>query len=318
MRILTFDELPEEWEPKVQLIDASVGWNIFDFKRLREAMKLGYPAADYFGVYAVEGDEVQATVRVLHIPYTLPSGETSTVAGIAGVATRREWSRRGLARTLLADVHQREEAAGYTLSLLWMGFWNFSHELYKSIGYSDVYTPRVALRRCDGFRTKGQKYTFRTARKDDASVIERLHAEATRGRVGFTPRPTNVLHPLIKLGWVKPGAFRLILSGKDPVGYIQMQEGSGWMKSDEVVLTKRANQEEAVSLIQSRASPGWLMLQGTFTRDSFGMLKGLGYSFTDYLYYGLMARPLKGAHKDIKDELGTASRPFTCHFLDYF
>jgi predicted N-acetyltransferase YhbS len=318
MRIVSFDELPEEWEPKVQLLDASVGWWSTDFRRMKEARRMGYPAADYFGVYAVEGDEVQSAVRVLRIPYTLASGKTETVAGICGVVTRREWSRRGLARALLGEVHRREAAAGNRFSLLWMGFWNFSHTLYSSIGYADVYTPRLAMRRCEGPKSGRQKYELRTAKKGDAGTIEKLHAESTRSRVGFTPRPRSVLPPLFKLGWVKPDAFRLILSHGEPVGYLQMQKGRGWVKSDEVVLTGRADPGEVVSLLQREATRGWLVLQGTFVRDAADLLGRLGYAFSDYLYYGLMARPLQAAHGDLKRELGTADRSFTCHFLDYF
>jgi GNAT superfamily N-acetyltransferase len=320
MRIVSFDELPEGSEPKAQLIDASVGWLLTDFGRLKEARRLGYPAADYYGVYAVEGGEVQSAVRVLRIPYTLASGSTETVSGICGVATRREWSRRGLARALLGEAHRREAAAGNRFSLLWMGFWNFSHTLYSSIGYADIYTPRLAMRRCDGPkpRSERQKYELRPARKGDAATIEELHAESTRGRVGFTPRPKSALLPLFALGWVKPDAFRLILSGGEPVGYLQIQKGRGWVKSDEVVLTSRADPGEVASLLQREATPGWLLLQGTFVRDSSALLRRLGYLFTDYLYYGLMARPLEGAPGDIKRKLGTDSRSFTCHFLDYF
>lgn len=318
MRIVSFDELPEDWEPKAQLLDASVDWFPTDFRRMREARRMGYPAADYFGVYAVEGNEVQSAVRVLRVPYTLANGTTETVSGIQGVVTRREWSRRGLAKALLAEVHRREAAFGNRFSMLWMGFWNFSHTLYSSIGYVDVYTPRLAMRRCNGPKSKRQKYKLTTAKKDDASTIEKLHAESTEGRVGFTPRPKNVLSPLFKLGWVKPDAFRLILSDGEPVGYLQMQKGRGRVKSDEVVLTKRADPAKVTSLLQSEAASGWLVLQGTFVRDSSDLLRRLGYLFTDYLYYGLMVRPLEGVHKDLKRELGTANRAFTCHFLDYF
>ncbi len=318
MRIVSLDELPEGWEPKAQLLDASVGWFLTDFKRMKEARRMGYPAADYFGVYAVEGDEVQSAVRVLRIPYTLGSGATETVSAICGVVTRREWSRRGLAKALLGEVHRREATVGNRFCILWMGFWNFSHALYSSIGYSDIYTPRLAMRRCDGPKSERQKYKLRTAKKGDATTIEKLHAESTKGRVGFTPRPKSVLPPLFKLGLVKPDAFRLILSDGEPIGYLQMQKGPEWVKSDEVVLTERADPGEVASLLQREAAPRWLLLQGTFVRDSSDLLGRLGYLFTDYAYYGLMVRPLEGIHRDLKRELGTVNRSFTCHFLDYF
>jgi predicted acetyltransferase len=78
-----------------------------DFKKMEEARRSGYPAADYFGVYAVENKQVASAVRVLRIPYTMGDGTVEIVSGIQGVVTRRESSRNGFARQLLSEVHER-------------------------------------------------------------------------------------------------------------------------------------------------------------------------------------------------------------------
>ena len=71
MRIIDHDELPLSMEAQIQfLLDMSAGWGPMDFKSIAEARRLGYPAADYVGVYAVEEREVLSEVRVIRIPFT--------------------------------------------------------------------------------------------------------------------------------------------------------------------------------------------------------------------------------------------------------
>ena len=134
LRILEFGELPASLEPQAHLLDVAVGWSPLDFGRVNEAIKLGYPRADYVGVYAVEKNEIQSVVRVLRVPYTLADGTSETISAIAAVVTRRDRSGKGLARELLEEVHRREAAAGIRFATLWTGLSIFAHNLYKSMG----------------------------------------------------------------------------------------------------------------------------------------------------------------------------------------
>ena len=318
MKIADYDDLPEELEPQAQLLDASTGWNPMDFQALEEARALGYPAAPYFGVYAVDGGEVQSVVRVLRLPYAFANGDRETVSAIQGVVTRRERSGRGLARRLLEEVHRREAEAGIRFALLWTGHAMMAHNLYLSMGYGDVYTPMVAIRRCDGVGAQQQGCAARTLLEGEAVAVHRLHTESTAGRVGFTPRPEGRLGALFRLGFVGPDSFRLVLRDGDPIGYFQVRKEKGWARSDEVVSSSGADPAAVLSALESECGSGWLTIVGTFVRDNSELLQGRGYLLTGHSYSGLLARPLGPAHEDVRLELGTDQNSFTCHFLDYF
>src|SRR3989442_1138551 len=120
LRIVDFDGLPPSAEASVHVLDMTAGWGLLGFKTLKEVTALGYPAADYVGLYAVEDGEAQSMVRVLRIPFSTTEGR-ETVSAVQGVVTRRDRSRRGLARRLLGEVHHSEKAAGSRISLLWTG-----------------------------------------------------------------------------------------------------------------------------------------------------------------------------------------------------
>jgi len=269
---MSYDELPPEWEGQAQLVDASTGWMPLDFKKMEEARRSGYPAADYFGVYAVENKQVASAVRVLRIPYTMGDGTVEIVSGIQGVVTRRESSRNGFARQLLSEVHEREADAGSKLVILQTGFGNTAHNLYLSMGYVDVFTPKLALRRLPSGKKRVTGYKVVTAKAGDAELIGKIHAEATKGRVGFTPRPRGYPKTLFKLGLAKPGSLRLILRGQKPVAYFQVQKGLGWVSSGEVVLGPGIRPEVALSVLESEAPDAWLSISGTFASDAQSLL----------------------------------------------
>jgi GNAT superfamily N-acetyltransferase len=312
------DELPSELEPQVQLMDATVGWIPVDLHLMEEARRMGYPAPDYFAVFAVEKGEVCSAVRVIRIPYTMAGGRVETVAAIQGVVTRREQSGRGLARALMGEVHRREAGAGIRFAILWTGHANVAHRLYNSMGYVDVYSPRVAIRKCDAVGSGRTRLRLKRVTAGDANVIERIHAESTKGRVGFTPRSPGMLRALFRIGFARPGSLRLVCDGEEPVGYVHLQTGKRWAKSEEVTLTDGTEPADVVRLLEAQAKRGWLSLAGTFVGDSAAMLRGRGYSFSDHAYWGLLARPLSGKHGDVRKELGATRGSFACQFLDYF
>ncbi|MGD0979634.1 MAG: GNAT family N-acetyltransferase [Candidatus Bathyarchaeia archaeon] len=321
MRIVDFDALPHEMWSQVQLLDLSAGWGMVDLKAMLMATKLGYPSADYFGVFAVEKGEVLSTVRVTRIPYTLPNRRKEDVSAIGGVITRQDHSGQGLARKLLKEVHRREKADGSRFSLLWTGRNNIAHHLYASLGYVDIHTPELAMVKC--MRKPdipSNQYSLEKARNRDAKTIEQIHSDATKNRVGFTPRVPGLLGIIFKLGWVRPELFRLILHDNKIIGYCELQKSHGWTRSSEIVVAgDKAEDEQVIPLLEREAGNGWLVLGSTFVRDNYVALKSRGYSIASFAYITLMALSLDGTKsQDTARLLGAEDAGFVCHRLDSF
>jgi len=295
----------------------TAGWGPLGFAALKEIRGLGYPAPDYVGLCAVESGKVLSMVRVLRIPFTTTKGR-ETVSAIQGVVTRRDRSRHGLARRLLGEVHRREKGAGSRFAILWTNQSNMAHNLYNSMGYLDLYTPPLAMRRAGHRPARPSGYELRKIKRADSGIVEGLHADATRGRLGFTPRATHILDWVFRLGFAKREWLRLILRRGEPVGYLELQKNLGWVLSEELVLRDPASADDVLSLLESEIGDGWLALRGTFARDFHGALMRRGYSFTDQSYYGLLGLSLAGGGPRSLKALGTADPRFTCQLLDYF
>ena len=323
LRIVDFDALPNEMWSQVQLLDLSTGWGMTDLEDMRRAIKLGYPSADYFGVFAVENGEVLSTVRVSRIPYTLSNDKREVVSAIGGVVTRHDHSHQGLARRLLEEVHRREKADGRRFSLLWTGRNNVAHHLYESLGYVDVYTPELAMVKCRRMlKTLSKQYSLVKARNKDAKTIEHMHSNATKNRLGFTPRVSGLLNVLFKLGWFKSQLFHLILHDDKIIGYyLELQKFSGWIGSSEIVVAadEKAEEEHVIPLLEREAGNGWLILGNTFVRDNHDALKKRGYKIASFAYTTLMAKPLDGTKpSNVAKLLGVENPRFVCHRLDGF
>jgi GNAT superfamily N-acetyltransferase len=308
---------------QVQLLDLSTGWGMTDLKDMRKAIKLGYPSADYFSVFAIENGEVLSTVRVSRIPYTLSDGKREVVSAIGGVVTRHDHSQQGLARRLLEEVHRREKADGRRFSLLWTGRNNVAHHLYESLGYIDIYTPELAMAKCTRKPKKlSKQYSLVKATNNDAKTIERLHSNATKNRLGFTPRAPGLLDVLFKLGWFKPELFHLILHDDKITGYyLEFQKSRRWTGTSEIIVAAddKAENEQVTPLLETEAGNGWLILGNTFVRDNYDALKSRGYRLASFAYTTLMALPLDGTKpSNAARLLGVKNPRFVCHRLDAF
>jgi GNAT superfamily N-acetyltransferase len=295
-----------------------------DLEDMRRAIKLGYPCADYFGVFAVENGEVLSTVRVSRVPYTFSDGKREVVSAIGGVVTRHDHSHQGLARRLLEEVHRRETADGRRFSLLWTGRNNVAHHLYESLGYIDVYTPELAMVKCiRKLKTPSKQYSLVKARNKDAKTIEHIHSNATKNRLGFTPRAPGLMDVLFTLGWFRPELFHLILHDDKLIGYyLEFQKSRGWTGSSEIVVAAddKAEIEQVIPLLEREAGNGWLILGNTFVRDNHDALKSGGYKIASFAYTTLMAKPLDGTKptKNVAKLLGVEDPRFVCHRLDGF
>jgi hypothetical protein len=74
-----------------------------------------------------------------------------------------------------------------------------AHGFYESLGYRDVYTPELAVKAC-GQVQKPTRYELAKVKESEEDILEKLHHEATSGRLGFTPRPQGLIRSVLTLG----------------------------------------------------------------------------------------------------------------------
>ncbi len=320
MRVLEHDELNSELQADLQHLRASIALPPRDFARLKRAVKEGYPAADYFGLYAVEGKRVLSSVRVLRVPYTFADGHVEKVSAIGSVMTRLDCRGRGLVRGLLDDVHSREREAGINYSTLWCEPSIKAHGLYEFIGYKDVYHPDFATVKPSQRKTGRDAYEFAKVRDADVEEMERIHTLATKHRIGFTPRPKGYVRGLFWYGRFSPDSFRMIVKASRPVGYLQLDAGAVATQVSEVVLLPGGAQAlKVLSMLERLAGDTWLWLSDTFVSDNKRLLQRRGYMVSNLNDHVWMVLPLnKSNREDLVKVFGLDDPRFSYHTVDFF
>ncbi len=153
-------------------------------------------------VVAVVDGIVVAAVTILYID-VMVDGVKMRTGGIAGVATRWDYRRRGLATKLLHESIKRIRSKGVATSMLFTGVQLPSRRIYHRLGYTETsrwlrysafYRPVDVLRRSFEFRSKWFART-QYARTKLKSWRERVLVEGDdwRATITFDGRNFKVL-----------------------------------------------------------------------------------------------------------------------------
>src|SRR5271155_5205513 len=219
MKLLTYDELPESTDSGRAMVHVAAFGGFPSRRAIATWRRQSSRLAEYVGVFAVDRGEVIGQAWVERFPYTFPSG-MEIISGIAGVATRRDRARSGVARRILEDIHRRERESGISHSTLWTnGSWG-AHRLYEELGYRDIYQPPFAARVGPSVPRPPRGSRIRAGRLSDLDAIEEVHARFAADRWGFATRERGLSRLFVRVGDFQPRKQLLVASANGRVsGY---------------------------------------------------------------------------------------------------
>jgi GNAT superfamily N-acetyltransferase len=291
MKFRTFDELTPSMETDRNLLHLTAFGNVFPRRTVDRYRRAGDYFAEYVGVFAEEKGRLLGQTFVLRIPYTFPDG-TEAISGIAGVSTRPDRGRAGVARAILTEVERREREAGIRFATLWTNRSWGAHHLYEQLGYRDVYSSPwvvhgpepVAPRRPAGVRP---------GRRSDLDEVERLHARHAEGRLGFLRQPNGYTRLELASGWLDPTTQLIVAgSGRRLLGYAALDPSPFRTICGEIVASSPATRRALIAGVRWRAKGGALAFQHTPVTDDPRSFAGHGYSEIPNGWYVFMAHPV--------------------------
>jgi GNAT superfamily N-acetyltransferase len=319
MKILTFDELSISDDPGRALVSLAAFGEFRDRRAVELSRRPASWLAEYVGVFAVDQGAVVGQMFVERVPYTFPHG-TETVSGIAGVTTRLDHARGGIARQLLEEVHRRERAAGIRHSILWTNRSWGAHRLYEKIGYRDVYAPPLAVRILPLPRHRSGGARVRTARRSDFRAIEGLHARSGEGRWGFAQRPARFARREAATGGFRAEDVLIALDRGEPSGYAVVGDRRGQARCGELVASSSSARNRLCASVEARASAGSFTFWDGVVNDMGPELRRRGYVVSAAGWFGLMASELgrERSRAELVREFGTSDPRFRCFSGDRF
>ncbi len=319
MKLLTFDELPASYDPSRAIVSLAAFGEFRDRRTVTLARRPPSRLAEYVGVFAVDRGVVVGQMFVERIPYTFPHG-TETVSGIAGVTTRIDHARGGIARRLLEEVHRRERAAGIRHSILWTNRSWGAHRLYEELGYRDVYTPPFAVRTLPSHRPRSLGREVRVARRSDLREIELLHARSGEGRWGFAQRPPGFARREVATGDYRLEDVLVAVDQGRPCGYAVGGDRRGRARCGELVASSASVRALLRAALEARASTGQVTFWDGVVNDMGPELRRRGYVVASAGWFGLMATTFgrERSRAELVREFGTNDRRFRCFSGDRF
>jgi hypothetical protein len=279
MRILEYSELTPEQRsvaPATEFTDGDPPSLIDRIGRYRPLVERLFR---YESLHAVERGVPVARVATTRPVFVTDSGDEEVVCGVTDVITRADAVRRHLALRLMQETHRRARSEGLRWAFLWTRRSWAAHRTYERLGYRDVYSPSVALRRYERAPRRSRSgVTVRIARARDAARLDQLLRDASVDRIGYSRRPAGWFAGVFRLGWREPGGFRLLYAGGRLAGYVGAALDRFDLVSREVVVPDPALRRPVLDALERLAGDRWIGFRSTtFVRDAERLLERRGY-----------------------------------------
>jgi GNAT superfamily N-acetyltransferase len=320
MKLLTYDELPPSLDSGRALVNLAAFGSVADRHGIALWRRRTSVFADYVGVFAVERGTILGQTFVFRLPYTFPQG-TETVSGLAGVSTRLDHARSGIARRILDEVHRRERDAGIRYSTLWTNRSWGAHRLYEKLGYRDVYTPPLAVQVPKSTRRPSVRRKLRPGRTADLLQIESLHARFAEGRWGFSQRTPGFARVAAAAGELRPAEQILVAHERGRLsGYAMVDASRNRFVCGELVALSASRRTALARSLETRARTAPMVFRDGVVPELESWLRRRSYAFASAGWFGLMACELgrDRSRTGIVREMGTEDARFLCMTGDRF
>jgi GNAT superfamily N-acetyltransferase len=319
MRFLTFDELTPEMEVDRTLLHLASFGGTFPRRSINLLRRRLKAMPEYAAIFAAERGRLLGQTYVLRVPYTFRDG-TEMVTGIAGVGTRPDRRRAGVARAILSEIHRREKEDGIRFSTLWTNRSWGAHRLYEKLGYRDVYASPWAVH-APLERSPPPRRGARAGRRSDLPELERLYARFAEGRLGFTQRPTGSFSGAAAAGELDPTTDMVVFRSRGKLRGYALLESTRWRTiCGELVADSGATRRALVSEVERRARRRPFAFTHTAATDAPELFRGRGFSIVPTGWYVLMACSLGGhwTSRAALSQFATDDRRFLCLSWDRF
>lgn len=206
-------------------------------------------------IYAVEGDTIMGQVGIFRLPMISIEGRED-VGGIWAVSTHPQYSKRGVASTLIAEAHVRMRKAGLRFSTLSTGRYRVAYKLYRQIGYEETNVWATAYAR---WETAHQPTRLRAQPLgvDGFDFVEQVFIDIAKDYLGFAWRYT----PFEGLRNLNPSDIWILRENNNVVGYALAQTDNILLTISNIALRLGINITEAISAVAAELKSSYVKVK---------------------------------------------------------
>lgn len=211
MKFKTYDEVNPKAVAKLTL--AGFGWNL-DAATVKKLRKNDKNCADWFAMYAVEGDEVIGQVGAAYPTIKTIEGP-NRLGYIWGVTTQPDKTKKGIARKLMERVHEQMREDDVDLFALSTLKSLVAHKLYVSLGYHHIqpygWTQRPVR------KSKSQEISVKVRKRSSGQMYD-IYKKFSKGAYGFVHRQPGFVEPR-SLWFPYVSDISTFYRNGEPIGY---------------------------------------------------------------------------------------------------
>ncbi|GEM_PF-3462227 len=261
--------------------------------RLKKMIRSDDRLPDWGGeLYAVQGDKALGVVGLLY-PEIRKEENFIKVGGIRNVCTRPSASKQGIAKKLMKRAHQNlRKKVDY--SFLMTSASNVAYNLYRNLGYEDVYIPQIAYKKKE---TVESDVEFR--KEKDPDYVRSVYMNSVRGLTGLVKRDKRFWQMAKSRGWPDNEKIKIAYKNGSRIGYAMVDQ------SREKLSVKEMGAEEGFLVdlmfgLENYCEKDHIVL--SYVNPNYkNAVERHGYSWTDDLWYRVMVKDLREGSNSTAD-----------------
>ncbi len=302
MKIVTYEEIDD-----IQMTELTLACfhHTYSKEHVDEMVKADKRIPDWGGeLYAVDGDNVLGTVGMLY-PRIKTKDGIETVGGIRNVCTRPSASRKGVARMLMEEAHERMEEKGLRFSFLMTSKSLVAYELYKKMGYRDTHRYPVAFKKTN---KKTSSIEFRE--KEDPEYVRSLYKKSVKDLHGLIVREEDFWEMARARGWPDISKLKIAYLKGERIGYAMFNRRRKQMDCAELAVDERRYLPCLIEALEAEAEGVEIVFY--YVNPNYkDVFSDKGYTLYDDTWSRIMV-------KECKEKLPLDEDLFNCGIFETF
>ncbi len=235
-----------------------------------------------------EDEEVLGTASLLY-PRARTVNGIEKVGGIKSVCSRPSKARKGVARKLLNELHDkmRKKSVNYSTLYTWKGF--VAHNLYQDLGYRDLHKIPMAYK-----KVEDKSSPVRLESGKDSEFVKKLYEKSVDNLYGLTVREDSFWEVADVLGHPNNDHLHIAYEGGEKIGYALFKQRRNHMLCNEICAMEERDVSKILAAMEERSSTDYIV--NKWVNPNYReIFEEYGYRYYDDNWGRVMVKNLDGS-----------------------
>lgn len=243
-------------------------------------------------LYFEKGDTILGTLGLLY-PRVRTKKGVEKAGGIRNVCTRPSASRRGVAKKLFSEAHDRMREEGVRWVFLMTSKSLVAYNLYRKLGYHDIHVYPAAYK-----QTEEVESDVELRDEADPGYIREVYMGSVEGLTGLVEREESFWDMAEARGWPENSDIKTVNRQDEKIGYVMVKESRNQLVCEELA-AENSDIKPILKELERGTDKEYLVLK--YVNPNYvPMIKDYGFDHYQDRWSRIMV-------KDFQDDMGETS-----------